>query len=89
MDLEPTCINVKKATSWMIPTAWFLTVKRITWARRRRTGLISPGMLVLTGSDTMGATQSPPPRSEVLPGTATMTTMSPLRRVCGLMMRLV
>lgn len=57
---------------------WFLVSKRITWARRRQTGLISPGCSALTGSGTTGATQSPPPpRSEALPGTATTTTMSP------------
>lgn len=66
----------------------FWSLKRITWARRRQTGLISPGMPALTGSGTMGATQSPPPpRSEALPGTATTTTMSPPRRACGHTMR--
>lgn len=65
----------------------FWSLKRITWARRRQTGLISPGMPALTGSGTTGAMQSPPPRSEALPGTATTTTMSPQRRACGHMMR--
>ena len=66
----------------------FWSLKRITRARRRQTGLISPGMPALTGSGTTGAMQSPPPpRSEALPGTATTTTMSPPRRACGHMMR--
>lgn len=67
----------------------FWSLKRIIWARRRQTGLINPEMPAPTGSGTTGAMQSPPPKSEALPGTATTTTMSPLRRACGLMMRVV
>lgn len=67
----------------------FWSLKRITWARRRQIGLISPEMPAPTGSGTMGVMQSPPPRSEALPGTATMTMMSPLRKACGLMTRAV
>lgn len=74
--------------TWGLMVFCFWSLKPITWARRRQTGLISPGMPALTGSGTTGATQSPPPpRSEALPGTATTTTMSPLRRACGHMMK--
>lgn len=66
----------------------FWSLKHITWARRRQTGLISPAMPALTGSGTMAATQSPPPpRSEALPGTATTTMMSPPKRARGRTMR--
>lgn len=74
---------------WGLTVFCFWSLKHITWARRRQTGLISPGMPALTGSGTTGATQSPPPRSEALPGTAIMTTMNPPRRACGSMRRVV